>query len=450
MASFRKPCVVVGGGVAGLTSALALRRAGFGVRVLESDDSFNVRRMGVPIWGGALHVLDRLGLGAEIRKRAVPITQCEIASLTKTLSVKQRLSKVVARFTLEEYSQGSAADAYVLDRAELQQILMDALPSGTVWRNTRFGGIVRAPVGAPAQSLQQLLTVQVLLKNVREPLRVETPLLVGADGKRSLVRGHMGVASTSQMRYAGFTQWQGMVDLTRLILENRMTRQQCLETFESTTAREIWGQGGRFGYMMMWPGMLYWYCTCNAQSNEVFLRPFKPKLLERFRDWPQECIELIQACDEATIFRNNAYNWASSDLLSLRGEREMMRMPTFRGRAVLVGNAGYSFTYNMHQQTCLAMEDAFALAQLLSQYGLKDNIALRIYSEDRIMRTRAHGRSAARLVGIARWEYPFLLRLRDRILDKVSSHARLRKYLSLIGFFEAGDLPISPISREGK
>jgi 2-polyprenyl-6-methoxyphenol hydroxylase-like FAD-dependent oxidoreductase len=53
---------IVGGGIGGLTAALALPRAGFDVRVYEQANVLREVGAGVAITPNAMRVLDRLGL----------------------------------------------------------------------------------------------------------------------------------------------------------------------------------------------------------------------------------------------------------------------------------------------------------------------------------------------------------------------------------------------------
>ena len=63
--------IIVGGGIAGLASALALTRRGWQVEVLERAPEFIEVGAGLSVWPNALRALDALGVGAPVRRRAV-------------------------------------------------------------------------------------------------------------------------------------------------------------------------------------------------------------------------------------------------------------------------------------------------------------------------------------------------------------------------------------------
>src|SRR5215831_1533666 len=58
----REPILIVGGGLGGLTTALALSRRGLGARVLEGAPGFGAIGYGIQFGPNAFHVFDRLGL----------------------------------------------------------------------------------------------------------------------------------------------------------------------------------------------------------------------------------------------------------------------------------------------------------------------------------------------------------------------------------------------------
>src|SRR5215472_13949513 len=65
------PILIVGGGIGGLATALALARAGCAVHVVEKAPEFGEIGAGLQLAPNAVHVLERLGLMGEIGKHAV-------------------------------------------------------------------------------------------------------------------------------------------------------------------------------------------------------------------------------------------------------------------------------------------------------------------------------------------------------------------------------------------
>ena len=63
--------IVVGGGIAGLASAIGLRERGWDVEVLEQAPAFAEVGAGLSLWPNALNALDELGVGEIVREKSV-------------------------------------------------------------------------------------------------------------------------------------------------------------------------------------------------------------------------------------------------------------------------------------------------------------------------------------------------------------------------------------------
>ena len=60
-----QPILIVGGGLGGLTTALALAQCGRQVRVLEGAPGFGAIGYGIQFGPNVFHVFERLGISAE-------------------------------------------------------------------------------------------------------------------------------------------------------------------------------------------------------------------------------------------------------------------------------------------------------------------------------------------------------------------------------------------------
>lgn len=66
--------IIAGGGIVGLTAAVALRRAGAEVVVCEQADEVWAVGASIGLWRNALDVFDGVGVGAELRALGTPIS----------------------------------------------------------------------------------------------------------------------------------------------------------------------------------------------------------------------------------------------------------------------------------------------------------------------------------------------------------------------------------------
>ena len=65
-----QPILIVGGGLGGLTTALALARHGQPVRVLEGAPEFGAIGYGIQFGPNVFHVLDRIGVSDAVLEKA--------------------------------------------------------------------------------------------------------------------------------------------------------------------------------------------------------------------------------------------------------------------------------------------------------------------------------------------------------------------------------------------
>ncbi|HWW81415.1 MAG TPA: FAD-dependent monooxygenase [Steroidobacteraceae bacterium] len=61
-----EPILIVGGGLGGLTTALALARRGWSTRVLEGAAEFGAIGYGIQFGPNIFHVLDRIGVTDQV------------------------------------------------------------------------------------------------------------------------------------------------------------------------------------------------------------------------------------------------------------------------------------------------------------------------------------------------------------------------------------------------
>jgi salicylate hydroxylase len=111
-----EPVLVVGAGIAGLTTALALGRHGFAVEVFERAERLEEIGAGIQISPNALRVLDRLGLLGALRECGV---EAETVSLRDLRSGRQLASVPV---------RGRDGTPYLsVLRSDLQHVLLAAV-----------------------------------------------------------------------------------------------------------------------------------------------------------------------------------------------------------------------------------------------------------------------------------------------------------------------------------
>jgi 2-polyprenyl-6-methoxyphenol hydroxylase-like FAD-dependent oxidoreductase len=304
-------CAIIGGGIGGLTAAIALRAKGIDAQVYESAPA--LREIGAGIWmpANAMQVLHRLGLADEIRQAGVTLPRGEVHDAAAGALQVVEIGRIAERFGF---------GTVVIHRQRLHRILAAHLPSGVVHTGRAFTSLSEERDG-----------VRVRFADGGD---LVVPIVVGADGLRSSVRDF--VTPGARIRYSGQTSYRGVARVPGDRIE--------------VTGRETWGAARRFGFSPVSADEVYWFAVLDAPeggSDEPGTRHERLRAL--FRDFPRPATELIDATDDAAILR--------TDICDLRP------IPTWhRGRVVLLGDAAHATTPNLGQGAAQAIEDAYVLA----------------------------------------------------------------------------------------
>jgi 2-polyprenyl-6-methoxyphenol hydroxylase-like FAD-dependent oxidoreductase len=355
---------VAGGGIGGLTAAIALRRAGFEVRVFERAEEIREIGSGIAISPNAVAALRRIGLDRAVIEAGVTAERLDLYSAR---------GASLARLSPRTLGPEIDAPFVCIHRATLQRVLLEALGQEVVETGCEAVGCETETDG-----------VTLLLGDGR---RVPGAVLVGADGLRSRVRAE--VLGDGEPLYAGYTAWRAVTPPGFLP--------------RPTATSETWGRGHRFGIVPLPGDRVYWYATSNAPAGRRD-EPgaLKDALLRVFAAWHPPIAELITATPEEAILR--------TDILHRRPVRRWGK-----GRITLLGDAAHPLTPNLGQGACLAIEDAVVLADCL-RAATDPAGALKHYERLRWPRAWGIALRAEHLGWIGQWESAFGCGLRDRLV----------------------------------
>jgi 2-polyprenyl-6-methoxyphenol hydroxylase-like FAD-dependent oxidoreductase len=362
--------IVVGAGIAGLSAAIALRKTGSEVVVLERAPRIDPVGAGITLFANALRALDRLGVGEAVAARGAAATRSAILTWEG-----RELTRVPS-----DLLEGTIA----LHRADLQAELAAA------------AGEVRLGVEVTVVEQGDDAVVAVAADGREE----RGDLLAGADGLSSVVR--RAIADVP-VRYAGYTAWRGVSSVP--VEPGRLT--------------ESWGVGERFGLVDIGRGRTYWFATKNAPEGE----PDEPggrkaEILRRFAAWHEPIASVVEAADESAILRN--------DVCYLEP------LPRWSdGRLVLVGDAAHATTPGVGQGAAQAIEDAVVLADRLAG---GDDLTAALAGYEAIRRPRADAvlKLSRRVDKAAQLASPLGWRLRNAVVRRLPERAQRRQLEPLV------------------
>ena len=309
------PGLIIGGGIAGLTAAVALQQRGVAVGVGVAAPQ--LRPVGAAMWLAptAMQVFHRLGRADKKNAAGVPLRNIQIVDGQMCPLLRTNQDRVRQRF-------GFTTTA--ITRARLQALLLAEAGPANVLLAKSCVALTEVPTGVTA--------------TFADGSRIEAGFVVAADGVHSPVREQLFPG----VRFAGTGHevWRGMSEL------------QLAPAFKQSIV-EAWAQGVRFGFSEVADGVVDWFAV--VKSGHVASRQeLKVKLQAIFQAFAYPVPAILAAADEARIIHNDIADFDPIPQWS-------------RGRVCLIGDAAHSTTPYMGQGGCQAVEDAYALAKCLQR-----------------------------------------------------------------------------------
>ena len=353
---------IVGGGIGGLTLAIALRQRGFAPEVFEQAPALAEIGAAVALSANATRELARLGLLDAIDAASVEPTELIFRNWQD--------GRRVAAHPVREggaYRARFGAPYYGVHRVDLQRVLGAALGDDGL----HLGHRLTAVEDRGASMLLQFANGHV----------AEADLVVGADGVRSLVRAfiteHQDHAGAT---YSGTSAFRGIVP------------SDALPSLPDPQAIQFWmGPGAHLLHYAIGPGASHvnYFAVTEGPASwpgpGYTTRIPAGEALTAFKGWHPAVTEMLAAAPQTPEHRT--LRWALMVVPYL--------MTWHRNRAVLLGDSAHAMVPHHGQGANTTIEDAITLAELLvgqTRDGVRD--ILPSYQALRRARTRKIQRSA--------------------------------------------------------
>ena len=303
--------LIVGGGIAGLSLATALRRQGYTPELVERSPAWPAVGAGINLPANGVRVLRALGVG-EIVDRT--------AAVLRSWGFFDQQGALLCETDLEELWR-DVGPCLAITRVRLQEALLTGAAA------------VPHRLGVSLTALTQ------------DDNRVRVSLSDGTSGNYDLVVGADGIYSTvrelavnpSSPRYAGQMVWRSVIPTRPRGIVEMMV---------------LMGDGCFFGVVPMGEGYTYGFGAVDGVRFEDPLVGRLERFRRRFAGFGEPVPAYLAAlqCDEQLIV--GPIEWVELD-------------EWYCGRVVLIGDAAHAGPPHMGEGGCMAMEDALVLADCL-------------------------------------------------------------------------------------
>ncbi len=327
--------VIIGAGMGGLTTGIALKKFGHQVRIFEQTEKILPVGAAISLWSNGVKCLNYLGLTDKIAKLG--------GQMDDLAYVDGLTGDVMTQFSLRPLIEEVGQRPYPVARADLQNMLMDEFGRDQIYLGKKMVGL---------EDKADFVEV-----HFADGSSTQADLLIGADGTHSMTRAYV-LGQQVQRRYAGYVNWNGLVEIS-----------------EDLAPAQQWttyvGEGKRASLMPVADGRFYFFLDVPLPAGlENNQDEYKKLLKQYFADWCQPVQQLIERLDPQKTNRVEIHDIEPFTQF-------------YKGRVVILGDAAHSTTPDIGQGGCQAMEDAIYLARSLqiNTLGLED--ALRRYQNKR-------------------------------------------------------------------
>ncbi|MBI3688151.1 MAG: FAD-dependent monooxygenase [Actinobacteria bacterium] len=381
----QRRAVVIGAGIGGLAAAVALRRTGWQVTVLERLQRLDPAGAGLAIAPNALRALDRVGVGDQVRA---------LAAARGDVGLRRPDGRWLSRTSADAIRTRFGEPMVVAARSAVVDALRAVLPTDAVRTGTEVTSVEQGTAGAPARV------------TVGDDAPLAADLVVAADGLRSAARqaafpGHAGP------RYAGYTTWRWLAP----------------SPGQPYRPAETWGRGRLFGAMPLVDGRVYCWASSVAAAGQEY-QDDHAELVRLYADWHDPIPALVSAARDLTLLR-------------LDIEELPTPLPAYhRDRLALVGDAAHAMTPFLGQGACQAIEDAVTLAAVLGDVPAGAvPAALASYSGTRLPRVTMIAERSRRVGRLAQVTSPLAVLARDaglRLADRLVPDLAVRQMVPVV------------------
>ncbi|MCF6351792.1 MAG: FAD-dependent oxidoreductase [Cyclobacteriaceae bacterium] len=354
---------IIGAGIGGLTTAIALKQKGLEVEIFEAASEFKKAGSGINLALNAMQVYKRLGLYEKI---------FEAGSYTHSMNITDEKLKPLSVINLKTFEKKHHVKSVAIHRTTLHQILLNQLSDVSLHLDKKVKIVTQSNNGAEIQ--------------FEDGTKHSAEVLIGADGIHSNVR--KSIFEHTELRIAKQICWRGITEIE-------------ISDKYQTELNELWGKGKRFGFVAIENNRYYWYALTNYKKN--YKEEFKEvDLVEFYSDFNPLIGQIIKSTPKENILTHEM--------------ADLKPIPAWYNKKVcLLGDSAHATTPNLGQGACQAIESAMVLANCLAKHKTTGN-AFAAYQNTRIKKAINVVNTSWRIGKMIHLENSFAIKLRNLIL----------------------------------
>ena len=332
---------ILGGGIGGLSAAIALKLEGFDVDVYERHSRPTEIGAGIVCWPNASFVLEQLGVLNRVADNSGSLIY---------MNRYTNYGESIGSLDINKLNQLMNYPSYSIIRKDLMNILTQRSLELNIKIHYQHN------VTSLSDKANGKVSVQFSDGKIIEP-----DIIIGADGRmNSIARKY--VNGENAPIYQGFINWIGVFESES-------------EIFTELSVLDYWGIGERFGIVPITKSKAYWAGGVTSEKTaNVNPELYKSELNSLFSNWPNPITKII---NETPLSRINKIYVHDHDPIK----------NWHKNNVVLLGDAAHAPLPTSGQGACQALEDVWHIVN-----SLKENIndisnAFKVFAELRMPKT---------------------------------------------------------------
>jgi 2-polyprenyl-6-methoxyphenol hydroxylase-like FAD-dependent oxidoreductase len=320
-----KKVLIVGGGIGGLATAIALQKVGIETEIVEKQKEWNVYGVGIILQSNALRAIDALGITEEF---------LAVGTTHSALHIRDSQGNMI--FDAPIHPSGKFNITGGIPRRDLHEILLQtAIKNGT-----------KITLGTTVEVIENAGSF--VYAKFTDGTSGTYDLVIGADGVRSKVRNL--VFGDIEPTFVGQAVWR-----------YTLKRPKDLENITM-----FYGKNAKAGIVPMTKDNCYVFVVTAEPGN-----PWKQEdqlhvlMREAFKEFGGLIAELSEQITDP------------KEVVYRPLETLIVEKPWYRDRVLLIGDSAHATVPHLAQGAAMAIEDALVLAELLQ----KDEPVLDILNE---------------------------------------------------------------------